>query len=310
MTAGDAGRGEGTPVAWRDWPTAKRLRLGWAIGSLALLALLFVQLLTKLMVYAARSDLHSHILLVPLVSAYVLYERWAFLPLPGQRSITGTVVFGGIGLLALAAGLGWPNSMSMNDQLALTTLSFVSLVAAVGYLFLGSRWMAAAAFPVAFLAFMVPLPDAAVDVLERASALASAEAAALYFNLAGTPHVRQGTVFELPGIAIEVARECSGIRSSWVLLITSVLASHLFLKSSWRRLALVVVVVPLGILRNGFRVFVIGMLCVYVGPEMIESTIHRQGGPFFFALSLVPLLALLWWLKRQERPPGSGSGDS
>jgi hypothetical protein len=34
---------------------------------------------------------------------------------------------------------------------------------------------------------------------------------------------------------------------------------------------------------------------------MIDSIIHRRGGPFFFALSLVPLLLLLWWLWRQEQ---------
>ena len=60
-------------------------------------------------------------------------------------------------------------------------------------------------------------------------------------------------------------------------------------------------VIPLGILRNGFRILVIGLLCVHVGPQMIDSTIHHQGGPFFFALSLVPLLLLLWWLRRQEQ---------
>jgi hypothetical protein len=62
-------------------------------------------------------------------------------------------------------------------------------------------------------------------------------------------------------------------------------------------------VIPLGILRNGFRVFVIGMLCVHVGPHMIEHVIHRRGGPVFFALSLLPLFALLWWLRRWERRP-------
>ena len=136
----------------------------------------------------------------------------------------------------------------------------MSLVAAGGFFFMGSAWMAAAAFPFAFLIFMVPLPDAAVDRLETASKVASAEVAAWYFALVGTTLVRNGTIFELPGITLQVAQECSGIRSSWVLFITSVLASHLFLKTTWRRLVLVAFVIPLGILRNGFRILVIGLL--------------------------------------------------
>jgi len=204
------------------------------------------------------------------------------------------------GIAAAAIGLAWRGDISHNDYLALMAFAFVSFVAAGGFFFMGARWMAAAAFPFAFLIFMVPLPDAVVDALEKGSTLASAEAAAMYFGLAGTPLVRHGTIFELPGITLEVAQECSGIRSSWVLFITSVLAANLFLKSPWRRLALVAFVIPLGILRNGFRVFVIGELCVRVGPHMIDSIIHRQGGPFFFALSLVPLFLLLWWLRRGE----------
>ena len=211
------------------------------------------------------------------------------------------MLLGGVGTAALAAAFAGSGSLSLNDYLALRALAFVGLLAAGGFLLLGSRWMAAAAFPFAFLLFMVPLPDAAVAWLEQASAAASAEAAAMYFSLAGTPLLRQGTVFELPGITLQVAQECSGIRSSWVLFMTSLLAAHLFLRSSWRRLVLVAFVIPLGILRNGFRVFVIGLLCVYIDPEMIHSVIHRRGGPLFFALSLVPLFLLMWWLRRGER---------
>ncbi len=105
----------------------------------------------------------------------------------------------------------------------------------------------------------------------------------------------------LPGIVLEVAQECSGIHSSWILFITSLVASHLFLNSPWRRLILVAFVIPLAIVRNSVRILTIGLLCVHVGPHMIDSWIHRQGGPVFFALSLVPLFLLLLWLRRGER---------
>src|SRR5262249_62388208 len=112
------------------------------------------------------------------------------------------------------------------------------------------------------------------------------------------PVLRQGMIFQLPGMTIEVAQECSGIRSSLVLFITSLVAAHLFLRTQWRRIVLVALVIPLGILRNGFRILVIGLLCVHYGPHMIASPIHRQGGPLFFTLSLIPLFFLLWWLRR------------
>ena len=132
------------------------------------------------------------------------------------------------------------------------------------------------------------------------SKLASADVANVLFIATGTPVLRDGTVFLLPGIAIEVAKECSGIRSSLVLFITSLLASYLFLRSPWRRASLVAAVIPLGLLRNGVRILTISLLCVHVGPQMINSVIHRRGGPFFFTASLIPLFLLLWWLRRGE----------
>lgn len=282
-------------------PAEDRARVVWYLGYLALLMLLFLQPLTRLMLHASRNDLHSHIPLVPIVTGYLLYLQRGHGLSAWRRSAVGTAAAAGIGIAALAAAIAWGGRLSDNDTLALMALAFGSLVVAGGFWFLGTRWMSAAAFPMAFLAFLIPLPDAAVDWLEKALVLASAEAAALYFWAVGTPLVRQGTLFELPGIVLEVSRECSGIRSSWVLFISSLLASHLFLRTRWRKAALVAFVIPLGVLRNGFRIVVLGLLCVHLGPHMIDSVIHRRGGPLFFLLSLVPFLLLLWWLRRGER---------
>lgn len=289
--------------AWPAWRGLRTLRSrpGVFAGYLVLLTLLFIRPLTRLMLYAAQSDLYSYILLVPLITGYLLFVQRKR-PSPAYRSsIAGIVTAGGIGIAALAAGIAWRDRLSVNDGLSVLAFAFVSFVLAGGFLFLGSKWIAFKIFPITFLIFMVPLPDAALNWLEQASMLASAEAAALYFNVTGTTFVRYGTVFELPGIVLRVAQECSGIRSSWVLFMSSLLASHLFLRTRWRRIALIAFVIPLGILRNGFRILVIGLLCIHVGPHMIDSTIHHQGGPLFFALSLLPFTLVLWWLRRQEQ---------
>ena len=268
--------------------------------------------LRALATLAAGSELHSQILLIPFVFAWLVYLRRDGLPPESSRSFAWSIPPLVIGAAALAAGFAYPGfaSLSPNDHLALTILAFVCFVAAGGFVFLGKAWMRALWFPFAFLIFLVPLPDELVYWLETASKLASADAANLFFNISGTPLVRDGTVFQLPGIVIEVAQECSGIRSSLVLFITSLLVAHLFLKSPWRRIALVAFVIPLGILRNGFRILVIGLLCVHYGPQMIHSIIHRKGGPVFFMLSLIPLFLFLWWLRRGETKASDGKKSS
>jgi exosortase C (VPDSG-CTERM-specific) len=268
-----------------------------------LLLLAFGQPVLTLISYASGSELYSYILLVPFVSAYLLHVQRDKLPKNYASDVRGGILFlfAGFGLLAFIYWLGFTGpALPGNSRIVLLTLSFLCCLAAGGFFFLGRSWMRAAAFPLGFLIFMVPMPDAMADALETASKYASAEMANVFFHLSGTPFLRAGLVFQLPNITIEVAQECSGIRSSWVLFITSILAANLFLRTPWRRFALVAFVIPLAILRNGFRILVIGLLCVNIGPQMINSLIHRRGGPLFFVLSLIPFFLVLWWLRRGD----------
>jgi exosortase C (VPDSG-CTERM-specific) len=273
-----------------------------ACFAVALVAAFGGPLLT-LISYVSRSQLHSYILLVPFVSAYLLYLRRDQLPKNYVTDLPLAIISlaGGLLVLVLTYLLDLAGrAPGIGDRLTLLTTSFLCCLASGGFFFFGRTWMRAAAFPLAYLIFMIPMPDAMADVLEQASSTASAEMANLLFNLSGMPLLREGQIFQLPNITLEVAQECSGIRSSVVLFITSILAANLFLKTRWRRLALVAIVIPLGIVRNGFRILVIGLLCVHVGPQMIHSLIHRRGGPLFFVLSLVPLLLFLWLLRKGD----------
>ena len=279
---------------------------GWVL-YLVILCGAFALPLREFVIFAAGSDVHSYVLLIPFVTAYLIYIRWKHLSRELSSAWGFALVSAAAGTGALLASLHFAE-LGQNDYMTLIALSFVCFVIAGTFLFLGSKWARSAMFPLFFLAFMIPLPDVAVDSLENASKEASAEVANWLFLISGTPFLRSGTLFQLPGITIAVAKECSGIRSSLVLVITSVLAANMFLRTTWRRALLVGAVIPLGLLRNGLRILVISLLCVHIGPEMIHSVIHRRGGPVFSALSLVPLFAILWLFRRQELKQ-RGDGD-
>ena len=282
------------------WPgISPRARVLGCVGCLLFLVVLFLGPLIDLARHALHTELDSYILLVPFISAYLLHLQAKSLPRDYASSPVWTASFVAFGLLVSGAGR-YSRDRSGSDQLACLIAAFLCFTLAAGFFFLGRRWIKRAAFPLAFLIFMIPLPAPVVAWLENCSKSASAEVASFFFTLSSTPNLRDGQIFQLPNITIEVAPECSGIRSSLVLFITSLLAAHLFLRSPWRQGLLVALVIPLGFLRNGFRIWTIGQLCVYVGPHMIDSMIHRKGGPVFFALSLLPLLFLIFWLRRGE----------
>lgn len=274
------------------------------VGCLVLVGVAFLGPLVEWFARALRMGLDSYILLIPAVSAYLLHLDARRLPRDYSTAPGWTAGFAAAGSAAVAAGWCMRSSgggdAGESVYLAWMTFAFLCWIVAVGFFFLGRPWMTRAAFPAAFLIFMIPLPDATVAWLENVSKLASTEVASLFFDLSGTPNLRDGTFFQLPNVTIEVARECSGIRSSLVLFITSLLASYLLLNGVWRRALVVLLVIPLGFLRNGFRIWTLGQLCVYVGPHMLHSLIHTRGGPVFFVLSLLPLFALIWWLRRGE----------
>ena len=263
------------------------------------LALLFAKPLFDLAQFALKSNTFSHIVLIPFIAGYLASLRWkaAMQHLQTSSSVALIPLTGGVLLLAL----NWLFARSVEARLCLYTLSFVLFVATAAFHFLGRTAVRHLAFPLAFLLFMVPLPPFAMDALEVFFQHASAFAAAIMMKLSGLPAMQEGLFFQLPGFAIEVAQECSGIRSTLVLFITSLVAGYLLLRRPRDRAILALAIIPLAILRNGFRIFSLAWLSVEVNPGIIDSALHHRGGPIFFALSLIPLFLLLLLLRRLEK---------
>ncbi len=265
----------------------------WALG----IVLVAAPTLVRLVRVSLEDDLVSHTVTVPVVCAYLIWivrDRIPALP-SGTRWPGIPLALLGLALIAVPA----PPA----DVLSLRVLAFCVLVWAGGLFVLGAGVMRAVAFPAAFLVFMVPLPSGLVSTLETFFQRTSAEVAYHFINWSGTAVLREGLTFTMPGIALHVGPECSGIRSSFVLFMTALLAGHMFLRTAWARWAFALFVIPLGIVRNAFRVFVLAMLSVHVDVSYIDSPIHHKGGPIFFALSLIPfflVLGLLRWLERRN----------
>lgn len=275
--------------------------------AVALLVCAFATPLWKLFWFAANNELFSYILLIPWISLYLFWLKRATLLYGRQPARSAAALFFVAGGLLVAAYWLWFRArvLAVNaDYLMIMTISFLLLFYGIVSFFWGTNTLRTAAFPLGFLILATPFPPSIVLAMDSFLQKGSAWAAAGFFSLAGTPFLRDGLTIQLPDIRLSIAPECSGIHSTLVLFITALLLGHVFLRTPWKRMVLVLFVVPLGLLRNGFRVFVIGQLCIHWGPRMIDSQLHRKGGPIFFVLSLVPLFLLLFLLFKSERPTG------
>ena len=264
--------------------------------------ILFGRVLFDLIRLSFHSELHNHLLLIPFISFYI----WRFIDtkpiaLRGPASINiGWVVslagLGGFYLQRWLRGRGLP----VTEYLWMGVLSYLLvLLFAAGWCFGWSR-LKPHAFALGFMVFFIPLPLAVTDFLSIALQNGSAEVADWGLRISGLPVLRDGMVFQLPGLGIRVAEECSGVRSTLVLFIVSLVAGKMFLQSPWKRGALALATIPLGLLRNAFRITVLSWLTVNVDRGIINGPLHNQGGPVFFVLSLVPLLGLMWYFKKTE----------
>lgn len=291
-------------------PFNKRFWVGLAVVTVC-----FVPVLWRWLSLALEVDLHSHVLLIPLISGYLIWirekEREA---VPGEGESGGgkglAMVLGLAGVGAALAGWGMRGSWAAVDVVALQSAGYALVLVAVaawamGVAFIRRHWVA-----LVFLVFMIPMPSGVEYALEVFFQNASAEAAHWFFQLTGTTVLRTGRTFELPGLTIEVAQECSGIRSSYVLFMVSIVAGQILLQRSWTRWALTLFVIPLGILRNAFRILTISLLTIHWDPGVIHGPLHHRGGPVFFAISLIPFFGVLWVLKWAERKAQSGKGEA
>jgi len=272
--------------------------------AVAFLGICFAIPLWKLVRFAAASDLYSYILLIPFIGAYLLWLKRGSLPLSTQPARKLAFVFLLAGAALITVYWLWLRPLLIarpEDYLLLMTFCFLLLFYGISSLFWGMATIRAAAFPLSFLIFLAPVPPTGIEEINSFLQWGSAQVASGFFSLSGTPFFEDGLAFQLPDINLAIAPECSGIHSTAVLFITALLAGHVFLRTPWKRALLVLFVIPLALLRNGFRVFVIGELCIHIGPQMIFSPLHRKGGPIFFVLSLIPLFIMLLVLLRSEK---------
>ncbi len=246
------------------------------------------------------SELYSHIVLIPLVSVYLIYAGREKIFSPADFSyVTGGLTVAA-GIVLFLAGTGLSGRMDQNDYLSLTTLGLATCLVGGFILFYGLGSFRLARFPLLFLVFMIPVPGFLMDRIIDLLQVCSAEVSYWLFRLTGVPLLRDGFTFHLPGMSIEVAKQCGGIRSTLSLFIVSVLAGHVFLRNGWRKVALSLAVFPITIFKNAVRIVMLSLLGTYVDPRILGSDLHRRGGIPFFFVALVLLGIVLWFVRKSE----------
>ncbi len=273
-------------------PTAVPSRHARFLALCALSLLPFWPALRSLLHLSLADDRYSHLVFIPLISAAVAFisrKRIFREPRYAPGIALPALLLCSIGAFLPARGL----SLSIAALVGLWIAAFV--------LCYGPRSLKAAAFPALFLLLAIPIPVGVVEKVSVALQAGSAEIAHGLFKLLGIPVFRQGFAFSLPGVNIEVAEECSGIRSSIALVITAILAGHVFLRSHWTKVSLVVFAAFVAIFKNAVRIVFLSSMTAYSSQDFLNSRLHHQyGGLAFSCLALAMIVPFIFLLRKSE----------
>lgn len=249
---------------------------------------------------ALRDDQYTHILLILPISVALIFLEWRSLELISSPNIPiGSAL---LGMSVMVAGLGsaWAASISSDLQLSIRMFALVLSWIGAFVLCFGSKVSRSLLFPLFFLFCLVPFPQAVLNELVSLLQQGSTLAARVLFAAVGVPVAQDGVRLTIPGLTIEVAKECSSIRSSSMLLVTTMVLAQLVLRSPWRKALVIAIAVPLSVAKNGLRIFTIAMLGTRVDHGYLTGRLHHQGGIVFFAIALGAVFVLIWILRRSE----------
>jgi exosortase len=238
---------------------------------------------------ALNDDRYTYVAAVPLASfGLLLLKRKAILS--ASRYCLS------LGMPLLAAGI----AIATVHDLSTAIFGIVIIWMAGFILVFGPAAFRIGRFPVLLLFLTIPIPAPALDRITTALQDSSAYMSAILFKALRVPVLRQGLVFSLPGFDIQIAPQCSGIRSSMALVIASGLAAYLFLRTTAHRLLLVLVTVPLVIFKNAVRIVTLSTLALYVNQGFLHGSLHHYGGLCFSLLDLAIVAPLLLQFHKRE----------
>lgn len=270
-----------------------------AIGLVSIAV--FRHSLVALFHLALQNDYCTHILLVPFISIFLVYLHRERIFGRLASSYACAALAACAGAILYFTALRGMHFSSSDNALSLIIASFILLIFAAFYLCFGATAFRQATFPLVFLLLMIPLPPTILDRLIYFLQSGSTAIAYELFRIFSVPVLRDHFVLVLPGFSIEVARECSSIRSSLALFIAALLAAHLYLRKPWTRIVLVAVAIPLSVFKNAVRIVTLCMLSMHVDPGFLYGRLHHEGGIVFYGSALLILGLALHALRRAEK---------
>lgn len=273
------------------------------IGLLVSFAILYRDVIAKLVFDWEHDDNYSHGFLIVPIALYFAWERRQRLVEAVRRpSVLGLIVLVG-SLATLFAGI-------LGAELFLTRISIVGVVAGSILFILGWSHLRILALPVAFLLLMIPIPAIIFNQIAFPLQLLASRFGETTLTMCRIPVLREGNVIVLANTTLEVAEACSGIRSLVSLLTLGIIYSYFTDQRTWVRAAVTLSTIPIAIMANGLRVAGTGVAAHFYGGEVATGFLHTFSGWVMFLVAFAFLFAVMRLLQTLAPAPAAAPATS
>jgi exosortase B len=280
------------PAAQAGGAYSRVARAALAIGFAALA----LPTLWDLMAGRWASHGQGHELLFVAVSAWLLRRRAGelFAHPPANAAWPGTLMAFGLALYLFGRSQQW-----LRAEILGLVVVLAALLAFAG----GRRALRAAAFPLAFLLFIVPLPYAAVLALTAPLKTAVSACAVQLMSWLGLPVARAGVVVTIGQYELLVSEACAGLQTMFTLEAMGLLYATLRGAASLRlNLLLALCVVPVSFASNVVRVIVLMAVTWTFGDAVGRGFLHGFAGLLLFVVALGLIFSIDCALRRWVTP--------
>lgn len=266
-----------------------------AIGFLLLIPA-FWEGISHLLLRWEEQEEYSHGYMIPLVTAYLIWQRKNLFKTLEFRPTWWPVVFVGIGLIIAAIG-------EISALYILIHFSLILIILSLAWSIMGWHAFRYVIIPLGLLAFAIPLPYFLEATLTADLQLISSKIGVAVIRLFQIPVYLDGNVIDLGGYQLQVVEACSGLRYLYPLMGVGFIVVYLYQVAFWKRALVFLSTIPITVFMNSFRIGIIGVLVEYWGQGMAEGFLHYFEGWIIFIACLAILLLEMWVINRLSKPP-------
>jgi exosortase len=220
----------------------------------------------------------SGLLIPPIVAVLVWGRRTALAALASRPSPWGSALVAG-GVLVHLLGI-------RGDVTLLQGYGLLGVVTGLALHLGGWPALRVLAFPLAFLAFMLPGPPLLMNQVSFGLKSFASRTSGNLLDLAGIPVIRQGAILFLPAGPLAVENPCSGLRSLLALLALGALMARTGRVPAWKRAVLFAAAWPVAIAANVARVVTLGLVATFHSLDLAVGKAHDVSGYALFVLAL------------------------